>query len=188
MVSRAARGEVVSGARRGGKRSVLRASVARAVLLVAFAALLQAVVVPYLSFGFVAPAFSVLCVVVAAAGLKEASALVVGFFGGVLVDALGSGLFGVGALGGVLAAALATKSGILGAWGGDRVRLAGVVAVAVAVHDLVSVAAIGLAGGEWPPASGFAVLGLVTDALLNGLLAYLLGGLLLRLVLVESRR
>ena len=187
-MSNATRGESASGARRGGKRTALRASAARSVLLVAFAALLQAVVAPYIAFGFVAPAFSVLCVVVAAAGLKEASALVVGFFGGVLVDALGSGLFGVGALSGVLAAALATRFGILGAGGGDRLRLAGAVVAAVAVHDLVSVAAIGLAGGEWPPASRVALLGLVPDALLNGLLAYLLGGLLLRLVLVEGRR
>lgn len=188
MVSKAAKDEAASGARRSGKRSALRASVARSVLLVAFAALVQAVVAPYLTFGFVAPAFSVLCVVVAAAGLKEASALLVGFFGGILVDALGSGLFGVGALSGVLAAALATRAGILGARGGDRLRLAGAVVAAVAVHDLVSVAAVGLAGGEWPPSSGFALLGLIPDALLNGLLAYLLGGLLLRLVLVEARR
>lgn len=188
MVSRAARDEAAPGARRGGKRAALRASVARSVVLVALAALLQAVVVPYLTFGFVAPAFSVLCVVVAAAGLKEAAALVVGFFGGILVDALGSGLFGVGALSGVLAAALATRFGILGARGGDRLRLAGAVAVAVAVHDLLSVAAVGLAGGEWPPSSGFALLGLIPDALLNGLLAYLVGGMLLKLVLVESGR
>lgn len=147
---------------------------------------MQAVFAPYLAFGFVAPAFLVLCVVVAASGLKDASALFVGFFGGILVDALGAGLFGVGALSGVLAAALAVRLNITGGKGRARVRLACVVAAAVMVHDLVSVAAIGLAGGEWPPAVGFALLGLIPDALLNGLLAYVLGGILLGLV--KARR
>lgn len=187
MVSQAVKGEGSSKSRRSGrKRADLRVSVARSALLVAFAALLQAVVAPHLAFGFVAPAFLVICVTVAASGMKDASALLLGFFGGTLVDALGAGLFGVGALSGVLAAALAVRLNIAGGGGQTRFRLAGVVAVAVAAHDMVSIAAIGLDGGEWPPAAGFALLGLIPDALLNGLLAYLLGGVLI--LLVKARR
>lgn len=178
-------------ARRGDEslwRGQRRASTFRAVFLVAVAALLQVVVVPYLELGFVAPAFSLLCVVVAAAGLREPVGLLVGFFGGVLVDALGPGLFGVHALSAVLAAALSSRSGMLEGSVSIRLSLAGVVALAVAAQDLASVAALGLTGGGWPPPVGFALLGLLPDALLNGLLAYLIGGVLLGLVLVKVKR
>lgn len=178
------------GSRRAAERSenvFRRASTARAVVLVAFGALLQAVVVPYLSFGLVAPALAVLCVVVATAGLKGSVALPVGFFGGTLVDALGSGIFGVGALSGVLAAALSSRAGVIEGTGANRLLLAGVVAAAAAAHDLVSVAALGLSGDSWPPVAGFVSLGILPDAILNGALAYLVGGLLLRLVLVKEK-
>lgn len=166
---------------------VRRASTSRAVVLVAVGALLQAVVVPYLTFGLLAPALAVLCVVVATAGLKGAVALPIGFFGGTLVDALGSGIFGVGALSGVLAAALSFRAGIVDEGSVTRLRLAGVVAVAVAAHDVASVAALGLSGASWPPVVGFVALGLVPNAALNATLAYVVGGMLLGLVLVREK-
>lgn len=173
--------------RRDGE-ALRRASTFRAFVLVAVAALLQVVLVPYLDLGFVAPAVSLLCVAVAAAGLREPAGLLVGFFGGVLVDALGSGLFGVYALSAVLAAALSSRAGLLEVGVSTRLRLAGVVALAVAAHDLASVAALGLTGGGWPPPASFALVGLLPDALLNGLLAYLVGGALLGFVLVKVKR
>lgn len=167
---------------------VRRASTSRAVVLVAVGALLQAVVVPYLTFGLLAPALAVLCVVVATAGLKGAVALPIGFFGGTLVDALGSGIFGVGALSGVLAAALSSRAGIVDEGSATRrLRLAGVVAVAVAAHDVASVAALGLSGASWPPVVGFVALGLVPNAALNATLAYVVGGMLLGLVLAREK-
>lgn len=169
-------------------RSVTRrASTVRAVLLVALGALSQAVVVPYLAFGLVAPALALLCVVVATAGLNGSVALPVGFFGGMLVDALGSGLFGVGALSGVFAAALSSRAGIIDEGSATRLRLAGAVAAAVVVHDLASVAALGLSGDSWPPLIEFVSLAVLPDAVLNAVLAYVVGGALLGLVLVREK-
>lgn len=163
-----------------------RVSTIRVVSLVVLGALLQVVVAPYLDLGFFAPALAILCVIVAAAGLKWSVALPVGFFGGTLVDALGAGLFGVGALSGVLAAALSSRAGVLDGGEADRMRLAGTVALAVAAHDLLSVAALGLSGDTWPPMLEFVALGVLPDSALNGVLAYLAGGVLLRLVLVKD--
>lgn len=159
----------------------------RAVILVAAGALLQAVVVPYATLGLVAPAPAMLSVAVATAGLREPVALPVGFLGGTLVDALGSGLFGAGALSGLLAAAVSVRAGIIREGTVSRVRLAGAVAVAVAAYDLVSVAALGLSGSAWPPVASFVVLGMLPDATLNALLAYAVGGVLLALVLARER-
>ncbi|WP_152670645.1 hypothetical protein [Rubrobacter aplysinae] len=166
---------------------IYRASTARAVALVSVGALSQAVVVPYLDFGLLAPALMVLCVVVAASGLKWSVALPVGFFGGILVDAFGAGLFGVGALSGVIAAAISCWAGAADNGGANRLRLAGVVASAVIAHDLASVAALGLSGESWPPLADFLLLGALPDAALNALLAYLAGVALSRLVLTREK-
>ena len=91
-----------------------QASVVRAALVVALAALLDAVVVPYLTFGFFSPRLTLIAVVFAAAPLRDLQAVLLGFFGGVLLDALGGDLFGVGALGGLLAAVLSTRSSAVG--------------------------------------------------------------------------
>lgn len=181
------RGEASRGG--GGSAEVAgrRASTVRAVALVSVGALSQAVIVPYLTFGLLAPALALLCVVAATAGLKWSVALPVGFFGGVLVDALGPGLFGVGALSGVIAAALASRAGIVGRSSVSRLRLSGAVAAAVAAHDLASVAAFGLSGESWPPMVEFLLFGLAPDALLNAGLAYVTGGLLVALVLVKEK-
>lgn len=178
---------ITRGSGGGAQVASRRASTFRAVALVSLGALSQAVIVPYLTFGLLAPALAILCVVAATAGLKWSVALPVGFFGGVLVDALGPGLFGVGALSGVIAAALASRAGIVGNSSVSRLRLSGVVAAAVAAHDAVSVAAFGLSGESWPPMVEFLSLGLVPDALLNAGLAYVVGGLLVALVLVKEK-
>src|ERR687889_126581 len=79
-----------------------QSSVIRAAIVVALAALLDAVVVPYLTFGFFSPRLTLIAVVFAVAPLRDLQAVLLGFFGGILLDALGSGLFGVGALGALL--------------------------------------------------------------------------------------
>jgi rod shape-determining protein MreD len=86
-----------------------QAHVVRATLLVAVAALLEVTLAPLLTFGWVAPRFLILGVIVAVADLREMQALLLGFFGGILTDALSGGLFGVGALGGVFAAAISLR-------------------------------------------------------------------------------
>lgn len=76
----------------------------------------------------------------------------------------------------MLAAALSSRAGIVDEGSVTRLRLAGVVAVAVAAHDVASVAALGLSGASWPPVVGFVALGLVPNAALNATLAYVVGG------------
>ena len=90
-----------------------RHSISRAALVVAVAALLEAVLSPYLTFGGISPKFAVIGVVLAVSGLNDLQAVLLGFFGGVIFDALGGGLglFGVGALGGLLAGILAARVG-----------------------------------------------------------------------------
>ena len=73
-----------------------QASVIRAAIVVAIAALLDAVVVPYLTFGFFSPALTLIAIVFAVAPLRDLQAVLLGFFGGILLDALGSDLFGWG--------------------------------------------------------------------------------------------
>ncbi len=160
--------------------------IVRASLLVALAALLEAALSPLLTFGWVGPRFLVLGVVVAAAGLRELQALLLGFFGGVLADALGGGLFGVGALSGIFAAAVSTRAGIARRKGEARPFLAQAVAVATVVYDLLNLFALTLAGHDGPPVVGYLVGGVVPDVLLNAFLAYLVGGRLLKLITTEE--
>jgi hypothetical protein len=55
-----------------------------------------------------------------------------------------------------------------------------VVAISVAAYDLTYLTALNLAGLEAPMFGDYAVTGLLPDALLNALLAYLVGGWLLK--------
>src|SRR5918999_1787182 len=128
-----------------------QASVVRATLVVASAALLEAILGPYLTFGWISPKLMVLGVVFAVAPLRDLQAVLLGFFGGVLFDALSGGLFGVGALSGLLAGLLAARAGTVRPKGAERVLLAQVVAVSVAVYDVTYLVAISLAGLEGPP-------------------------------------
>ncbi len=162
--------------------------VVRAALLVALAAILEATLSPLLTFGWVGPRFVVLGVVVAVTGLRDLQALLLGFFGGVLVDALGGGLFGAGALGGICAAAFSIRIGPAHRKGDVRPFLAQAVAVAVAVYDLLSLTALILAGHGVPPTTNYLLGGVVPDVLLNAVLAYFIGGWLLRLITTREER
>jgi rod shape-determining protein MreD len=158
------------------------ASVIRAAIVVALAALLDAVVVPYLTFGFFSPRLILIAVVFAVAPLRDLQAVLLGFFGGILLDALGSDLFGVGALGGLLAAMLASRASAVRRRGSERVLLAQVAGLAVAGYDLLGYSARWLAGLGVPQLGEYAVGGVLPDALVNALLAFLVGGWLLNVV------
>jgi rod shape-determining protein MreD len=162
--------------------------VVRAALLVALAALLEAALSPLLTFGWIGPKFIVLGVVVAAMALRDLQALLLGFFGGVLVDALGGGLFGVGALVGIFAAAASTRIGALHRKGEARAFIAQAVGVAVAAYDMLALVASVLSGSGGPPAINYLLGGVVPDVLLNALFAYLVGGRLLKLIATEEER
>ena len=159
-----------------------QASVVRAAIVVALAALLDAVVVPYLTFGFFSPRLTLIAVVFAASSLRDLQAVLVGFFGGILLDALGSDLFGVGALGGLLAAMLATRASAVRRRGTERVLLSQVAGLAVAGYDLLGYSARWLAGLTVPQLGEYAVGGMLPDAVINALLAFLVGGWLLNVV------
>jgi rod shape-determining protein MreD len=154
-------------------------SVVRATLFVALAVLLDAVLGPYLTFGWISPKLTVLGVVFAVASLRDLQAVLLGFFGGILFDALSGGLFGVGALSGLLAGLLSARAGTVRPKGAERLLLAQVVAISVAAYDLTYLTALNLAGLEAPMFGDYAVTGLLPDALLNALLAYLAGRWLL---------
>ena len=160
-------------------------TVVRAALVVAAAALLDAVVVPYLTFGFFAPRLTLIAVVFAAAPLRDLQAVLLGFFGGVLLDALGGELFGVGAIGGLLAAALSTRASAVRSKGAERVLLAQVAGLAVAAYDLLGYGARWLAGIAVPHLGEYAVWGILPDAAINALIAFLIGGWLLNVVNVK---
>ena len=162
-----------------------QASVVRAAIVVAIAALLDAVVVPYLTFGFFSPRLTLIAIVFAASPLRDLQAVLLGFFGGILLDALGSDLFGVGALGGLLAAMLASRASAVRRRGTERVLLAQVAGLAVAGYDLLGYTARWLAGLAVPQLGEYAVAGVLPDALVNALIAFLLGGWLLNLVNIK---
>jgi len=164
---------------------VEQASVIRAAIVVALAALLDAVVVPYLTFGFFSPRLTLIAIVFAAAPLRDLQAVLLGFFGGILLDALGGDLFGVGALGGLLAAMLATRASAVRRRGSEKVLLAQVAGLAVAAYDLLGYSARWLAGLGVPQLGEYAVGGVLPDALINALLAFLIGGWLLNIVNIK---
>ena len=165
-----------------------QSSIVRTALVVALTALLAAILGPYLTFGWISPKLMVLGVVFAVAPLRDLQAVLLGFFGGVLFDALGGGLFGVGALGGLVAGMLASRTGATRRKGAEKFLLAQVVAVSVAGYDLVGLIGARLGELQAPPIDAYAVAGVLPDALLNGLLAYVVGGLLLALVRQKATR
>jgi rod shape-determining protein MreD len=159
-----------------------QAPVVRAALVVAVAALLDAVVVPYLTFGFFSPRLTLIAIIFAASPLRDLQAVLLGFFGGVLLDALGGEIFGVGAIGGLLAAALSARASAVRRKGTERILLAQVAALAVACYDLLGYTARWLAGLGVPQLSEYAVWGILPDALINATIALLIGGWLLQIV------
>jgi rod shape-determining protein MreD len=162
--------------------------VLRATLLVALAALLEVTLAPLLTFGWVAPRILILGVVVAVADLRDLQALLLGFFGGILTDALSGGLFGVGALGGIFAAAISLRIRVVRRKVGAGPFAAQAVAVAVAVYDLLGLFAPILAGQDGPPVATYLAGGVVPDALLNALLAYLVGGRIPKLMTMKEEK
>lgn len=162
--------------------------IVRATLLVALAALLEVTLSPLLTFGWVGPRFLILGVVVAVTGLRELQSLLLGFFGGVLTDALSGGLFGVGALGGVFAAAVSVRAGTVRRKGEARFLLAQEVAAAVVVYDLLALFAPLLVGGGGPPIVTYLVAGVLPDAVLNAVLVYFVGGRLLKLISTKEEK
>ena len=156
-------------------------TVVRAALVVALAALSEAVLGPYLTFGWISPKLTLLGIVFAVAPLRDLQAVLLGFFGGILFDALSGGLFGVGALSGLLAGILAARAGSVRPKGAERLLLVQGVAISVAAYDLIYLIALNLAGLDGPTFADYAVVGVLPDALLNALLAYLIAGWLLRI-------
>ena len=163
-------------------------SVVRASIIVAAAALLEAVLGPYLTFGYVSPKFALIGIVFAVSPLRDLQAVLLGFFGGILTDALSGGLFGVGALGGVFAAAISLRIRVVRRKVGAGPFAAQAVAVAVVVYDLLGLFAPILAGQDGPPVATYLAGGVVPDALLNALLAYLVGGRILKLMSVKEEK
>jgi len=153
-------------------------SVVRAALLVAVGALMEAALTPLLEFGWVSPKFVILAIVVAA-GQRDLQALLLGFFGGVLTDALGGGIFGVGALAGLAAATISMRAGATRRKGRVAPVLTVAAALAVAVYDVLGLLAPALAGDAVPPLGAYLVVGVLPDVLLNAALAYLFGAWLL---------
>ncbi len=171
----------------------VQTSIVRAALLVALAALLEATFSPLLTLGWVAPRFLILGLIVAVMGLRDLQGLLLGFFGGVLTDALGSGIFGVGTLGGVLAAAVGVRIGTLRRKGNTALLMAQAVAVSVAAYDLLGLFAVSLAGRGGPSASGYVsgfadylIAGVIPEVLLNAAIAYFVGGRILRLIATKE--
>jgi len=161
---------------------VEQTAVVRAAIVVAIAALLEAVLGPYLTFDFFSPKLTLIAVVFSVSQLRDLQAVLLGFFGGILLDALGSDLFGVGALGGLLAGTLAARAGAVRRRGTERVILAQAAGLAVAAYDVMSLMARWLAGSGVPSLAEYAVGGVLPDAVLNALLAFLVGGWLSKTV------
>jgi rod shape-determining protein MreD len=164
---------------------VEQASVTRAAIVVATPPLLDAVVVPYLTFGFFSPRLTLIAIVFAVAPLRDLQAVLLGFFGGILLDAFGSDLFGVGALGGLLTAILASRASDVRRRGSERVLFAQVAGIAVAAYDLLGYSARWLAGLGVPQLGEYVVGGVLPDAVINALLASLIGGWLLNVVNIK---
>lgn len=167
----------------------MQISIVRAALLVAVAAILEATLSPLLGLGWVAPHFLILGLVVAVTGMRDLQGLLLGFFGGVLTDALSGGIFGAGTLGGVLAAAVGVRAGTLRRKGSEGALMAQAVAVSVTIYDVLNLFAVSLVGRGGPPASGYLsgfadylVTGVIPDVILNAVLAYFVGGPILRVI------
>ena len=156
--------------------------IVRAAVLVGVAAVLEAALSPLLAFGWVGPRFAIVAIVIATMGQRDLQALLLGFFGGILTDALaaGTGIFGVGALGGLVAATVSMRAS--GRKGDRRTTLALSTAVAVAAYDFVGLFALSLAGSGGPSPVAYFFGGILPDALLNAVLAYLVGAWILRIV------
>jgi rod shape-determining protein MreD len=143
--------------------------------VVALAAFLEAVLTPRLQVAWVAPGFSILGIVISTFGMKDLQGMLLGFFGGVLIDTLSSGLFGVGALGGLLAGFLSARAGRLGRKESTRLLISQVSFVSVLAADVANWGAIRLNGSSGPDFLLYFLTGALPDALVNALLAFIIG-------------
>lgn len=157
-------------------------SIVRAAVVIALAAVADAVIAPYLSFGWFSPKFTIVAVVFAASGLRHLQGILLGFFGGVLLDTLGGGLFGAGTLGGLIAGTLSVRYGDVMTRGAARFVLAQIAGVSVAAYDLIQFVAFNLLGLDVPSFGRYIFSGILPDSFLNVLLAFLVGGWLLRTI------
>lgn len=162
------------------------ASIVRAAVLVGIAAVLEAALSPLFTFGWVGPRFAIIGIVIATSVQRDLQALLLGFFGGILTDALaaGTGIFGVGALGGLVAATVSMRAS--GRKGSVRALLALSTVFAVVAYDLFGLFALFLAGEGGPSVVAYFFGGILPDALLNGVLAYLVGARLLKFLIKDG--
>lgn len=165
-----------------GSSLVNQWAVVWAAAMIAIAAVLDAVVAPYLDFGWFSPKFTIVAIVFAASGLRHLQGILLGFFGGVLLDTLGGGLFGVGAVGGLIAGTLSVRYGDVMTRGAARFMLSLLAGIAVAAYDLVQLVAYNLVGLDVPAFLGYAFSGILPDTFLNAVLAFIMGGWLLKII------
>lgn len=142
---------------------------------------MDAVVAPYLDFGWFSPKFTIIAIIFVAFGLRHIQGILLGFFGGVLLDALGGGLFGAGALGGLIAGMLSVRYGDVMTRGTARFTLSILAGISVFAYDLVQIVAYDLLGLDVPSFLTYLFSGMLPDAFLNVLLAFVVGGWLLRM-------
>lgn len=150
-------------------------------MAIAVGAVLDAVVAPYLDFGWFSPKFTIIAIIFVAFGLRHIQGILLGFFGGVLLDALGGGLFGAGALGGLIAGMLSVRYGDVMTRGTARFTLSILAGISVFAYDLVQIVAYDLLGLDVPSFLTYLFSGMLPDAFLNVLLAFVVGGWLLRM-------
>lgn len=163
-----------------GSSLVDQGTIVRAAVVIAVGAILDAVVAPYLDFGWFSPKFTIIAIIFAVFGLRHLQGILLGFFGGVLLDALGGGLFGAGALAGLISGALSVRYGDMVTRGTARFTLSILAGFAVFVYDLIQLIAYDLLGLDVPSFVSYLFSGMLPDAFLNVLLAFLVGGWLLR--------
>ncbi|MGI8865551.1 MAG: hypothetical protein ACR2G1_02330, partial [Rubrobacteraceae bacterium] len=100
----------------------------------------------------------------------------------------GGGLFGVGALGGLISATLSMRVGAARLKNAQRFLLAQVAGFSVFAYDLISLPSLQLTTSTGPAVGEYVIGGALPDALLNVVLAYLLGGWLLNVVRSRETR
>lgn len=155
-------------------------AIVRAAVAIAVGAILDAVVAPYLDFGWFSPKFTIIAIIFAVFGLRHLQGILLGFFGGVLLDALGGGLFGAGTLAGLISGALSVRYGDAMTRGTARFTLSILAGFAVFVYDLIQLVAYDLLGLDVPALVSYLFSGMLPDSFLNVLLAFLVGGWLIR--------
>ena len=85
-------------------------------------------------------------------------------------------------MGGLVAGALSVRYGDVMTRGATRFVLAQIAGVAVAAYDLIQLVAYDLLGLDVPSFGSYIISGMLPDAFLNALLAFLVGGWLLRTI------